>query len=117
MAGSYAGDASIDNLPPGQERLISYGVDLQMLVDSTQNTQDNAVHSGKIVKGVLTVTCKHVFTQDYVAENKAEHDKTLIIEHPIRQGWKLVETDQADRDDRYALSLQGRRRRPASPAS
>src|SRR5207247_8350419 len=26
---SYAGDASIDNVPPTQERLVRYGVDLQ----------------------------------------------------------------------------------------
>jgi hypothetical protein len=92
--GTYAGDASIDNLPPGQERLISFGVDLQMLVDSTKNTQTDAIQTGKIVKGVLVVTRKHVFSQDYVAENKSDHDKTLIIEHPLRQGWALVDTDK-----------------------
>ena len=92
--GTYAGDASIDNLPPGQERLISFGVDRQVLVDSTKNTQTDAVQTGKIVKGVLVVTRKHVFSQDYVAENKSDHEKTLIIEHPLRQGWTLVDTDK-----------------------
>ncbi len=92
--GTYAGDASIDNLPPGQERLISFGVDLQVLVDSTKNRQDDVVQTGKIVKGVLIVTRKHVFSQDYIAENKSDHDKTLIIEHPLRQGWALVDTDK-----------------------
>jgi hypothetical protein len=38
-SGGYAGDAQIDNLPAGQERLLSYGVDLQMLVNSTRNNQ------------------------------------------------------------------------------
>jgi hypothetical protein len=92
--GTYAGDASIDNLPPTQERLISFGIDLQMLVDSTKNHQDDVVQTGKIVKGVLIVTRKHVFSQDYVAENKSDHDKTLIIEHPLRAGWTLVDTDK-----------------------
>ena len=32
-AGAYAGDARIDDVPPGQERLISYGIDLQVLVE------------------------------------------------------------------------------------
>jgi predicted RNase H-like nuclease (RuvC/YqgF family) len=31
-----------------------------------------------------------VFTQEYVMENKADRDKVLIIEHPFRKGWKLV---------------------------
>src|SRR5438105_3562010 len=74
-ASSYAGDASIDNVPPGQERLISFGVDLQLIVDATKNTSDSAIQTGSIVKGILHITRKHVFTQDYQAENKGEKDK------------------------------------------
>jgi uncharacterized protein Veg len=70
---------------------LSYGVDLQMVVDNTQNKQENSILTGKIVKGILEVSRKHVFSQDYVADNKSDAEKTLIIEHPIRQGWKLVE--------------------------
>ena len=91
-ANSYAGDASIDNVPPGQERLISFGVDLQVLVDATKNRSDTAIQTGKIIKGVLFLTRKNVFTQDYTTDNKGDKDKTLIIEHPIRQGWHLVDT-------------------------
>lgn len=88
---SYAGDARIDNVPPKQERLISFGVDLQMLVDAKNNKQDDSIIAGKIVKGVLWVTHKNVFTQNYVAENKSDKDKTLIVEHTFRNGWNLVE--------------------------
>src|SRR5207237_421221 len=83
---SYAGDASIDNVPPGQERLVSYGVDLQVIVDATKNKSDSAIQTGKIIKGILHITRKNVFTQEYTAENRGEKDKTLIVEHPIRQG-------------------------------
>src|SRR4029079_8489589 len=75
---SYAGDARIDNVPPGQERLISYGVDLQVLVDAKNNKREDSIIAGKIVKGVLWVTHKQVLTQDYKAENKGERDKALI---------------------------------------
>ncbi len=91
---TYAGDASIDNVPPGQERLISYGVDLQILIDATKNTQKNRIQSGRIVKGVLTVTRKQVSTQEYAFENKGVVGKTLIIEHGVTQGWKLVDTEK-----------------------
>ncbi|HEV8293204.1 MAG TPA: hypothetical protein VGP94_14815, partial [Tepidisphaeraceae bacterium] len=93
-AGSYAGDARVDNVPPGQERLLSYGIDLQMLVNATKNREETAILSGKIVKGVLHVKRRNVFTQEYVAENKDEKDKTLIIEHPFRHGWKLLEPEK-----------------------
>ncbi|MEO7996328.1 MAG: hypothetical protein ABI852_02725, partial [Gemmatimonadaceae bacterium] len=29
----YAGDAQINNVPPGQQRLLSYGIDLEMIVE------------------------------------------------------------------------------------
>ncbi len=93
-ANSYAGDARVDNTPPGTERLISYGIDLQVVVDATKNRQDSAIRTGKIVKGVLYVTRKHVHSQDYLAENKSDRTKTLIVEHPLRPGWTLVDTEK-----------------------
>jgi len=33
-----------------------------------------------------------MFTQEYIMENKADGDKVLIIEHPYRQEWKLVDS-------------------------
>jgi hypothetical protein len=92
---TYAGDARIDNVPPGQERLLSYGVDLQMTVDATSNRTDSTLQTGKIIKGVLYLKRKHVFSQTYAAENKSDKDKPLIIEHAKRGGgWDLVDTDK-----------------------
>ena len=89
---SYAGDAQIDNLPPGQERFISYGIDLEMQVNGANRRQDNSIQTGRLVKGVLHVTRTHVVTQEYVVENKSQKAKDVIIEHPFQTGWKLVET-------------------------
>jgi hypothetical protein len=89
---SYAGDAQIDNLPPGQERFISYGIDLEMQVNATNRRQDNAIQTGRLAKGVLHVTRKHVVTQEYVVENKSQKTKDVVVEHAFQSGWKLVET-------------------------
>ena len=89
---TYAGDARIGNLPPGQERLLSYAVDLEVLVDSTKNREDSELQSGKIVKGILQLSKKRVASRDYLIENKSEKDKVLIVEHPLRNGWRLVDT-------------------------
>ena len=90
--GRYAGDARLDDVPPGQTRLLSYGIDLQtgVVVKNLENKQ--SIQTGKIVKGVLQLTRKSVSAKEYSVENKSEHDKTLVIEHPVREGWKLVET-------------------------
>src|SRR6185436_11447957 len=84
QGGSYAGDARIDDLPPGQERLISYGIDQQVLVQAQNQKSESSLLTGKIVKGVLQLSFRDQFTQEYLAESKAEKAKTLVIEHPRR---------------------------------
>ena len=88
----YAGDARIDDVPPGQERLISYGIDLDIMVDHTKNSHSNSIVTARINKGVLTIDRRNVATREYQADNKGDKDRMLVIEHPIRQGWKLVDT-------------------------
>jgi hypothetical protein len=90
--GSYAGDAQIDNVPPGQERLISYGIDLQVLVDAKSSRNEVRLVSGKIVKGVLILQRKYLHQHDYTVENKSDKDKTVVVEHAFRPGWKLDES-------------------------
>jgi hypothetical protein len=92
--GNYAGDARIDNLPAGQERLLSYGVDLDIIVDDSKNTQTSSVVTARINRGMLWVDRKLVSTREYAAENKGTKDRVLIIEHPFRSGWKLVDTQK-----------------------
>jgi hypothetical protein len=90
--GSYAGDAQIDDLPPGQDRLVSFGIDLQMLVDTNPGDRMDETLTAKISAGVLEVTHQLTATTVYSAQNKSDADKTLIIEHPFQPGWKLVDT-------------------------
>ena len=89
---AYAGDARIDDVPPGQERLISYGIDLDVHVDNTKNTHTASILTARIVKGVLTIDRRTVASQEYLIDNKGDRDRTIVIEHPIREGWKLVDT-------------------------
>lgn len=82
--GRYAGDAQISDLPPKQTRLLSYGIDLQLpvLVDDVKDNQ--RVQSGKIVEGILQLSRKYVSARTYIAENKSERVKKLVIEQPRR---------------------------------
>ncbi|MES2303858.1 MAG: hypothetical protein V4558_00005 [Gemmatimonadota bacterium] len=90
-AGSYAGDARLDNVPPGQQRLLSYGIDLDLVVDNTTASSQTNVVTAKIVKGVLTLDRKSVASRDYKIDNKGTREKVVIIEHPARQGWTFVD--------------------------
>ena len=92
--GGYSGDARIDNLPAGQHRLLSYGIDLDVRVDATKGNSKQQVVAGKIVKGVLEVSRKVVHTQEYKIENKGDSDKTLVVEQPVMSDGKLVDTPE-----------------------
>ena len=105
---TYAGDARIDDVPAGQERLLSYGIDLQLAIDNTKQSQADAVVSGRILKGVLYLQTKHVATREYRAENKGDAEKTLVIEHPVRQGWKLVDTQSPIETTPTVYRFQGK---------
>ena len=87
--GTYAGDARIGNLTRKDKRLLSYAIDLKVRVDPTSKSSSR-ITAVKINRGVLHITRKHTFKQEYVIENKAAKERTLVIEHPRRSGWKLV---------------------------
>jgi len=91
--GMYAGDASIDHLAEGDKRLISYAVDLDVLVDSTSKSSSD-ITAVKIVRGTLIVTRKTVTTQEYKIENKTDDERILIVEHPYDQSQKLVKPEK-----------------------
>ena len=88
---TYAGDARIDDVPTGQSRLLAYGVDLQLTVNAASQPTNSRTGIVKIVHGVLHSETFSTVSMTYAAENKSDHEKTLIVEHPIRPGYKLVD--------------------------
>jgi hypothetical protein len=89
--GSYAGDARIEDLAPGQERLISYALDLKTEVDPEAKSGPEELVSVKIRKGTLFATRKYSQEKTYTIRNKDSKAKTILIEHPFRADWSLVE--------------------------
>ncbi len=90
--GGYAGDAQIENLPPGQERLLSYGIDLKVAINATSADSKADITAGRIVKGVLEITHKNTQSRTYQIDNKADRARTLIVEHPVSGGWELIDS-------------------------
>ena len=94
--GSYAGDAKIDDVPPDERRLLSYGIDLKVDVVVTDEPKPSAVQIASVVRGVLHLQWKDVSQTKYVFSNHSGQQRTLVLEHPFEQGWKLAEPAQAD---------------------
>ena len=91
--GAYAGDSRIEDLPAGQKRLLSFGIDLETLVDVKDSGTSDLV-GGKIVKGVLFLSRKLSQTKTYTVENKSDHDRGVIVEHELLRGWSLVDSPE-----------------------
>jgi hypothetical protein len=91
---AYAGDARIDNLPPGQHRFLSYGIDLQVLIKTNLHASHAHIQTATISKGILEFSEKLLNTKAYTIDNKSPRAKTLIIEHPIEPGYNLVDTPE-----------------------
>ena len=62
---SYAGDAKIEDVPPGQSRLLSYAIDQDALIQLAPDTGDESLLSGSIVKGVLWLRYRSQIERDY----------------------------------------------------
>ncbi|MCU0880676.1 MAG: hypothetical protein MUF06_23145 [Pirellulaceae bacterium] len=89
--GAYAGDAQIQDLPPGSERLISYSMDLDTEVAPTMTSEPEQLVTVKIVRGTLEATRKYGRKQAFVVKNSGKEAKKVLIEHPVVPGWNLIE--------------------------
>ncbi|MCI0536059.1 MAG: DUF4139 domain-containing protein [Verrucomicrobiales bacterium] len=105
--GTYAGDARIEDLAPGQERLLSYGLDLKTEVEPQVGSGRNELLTVKIRKGTLIATRKASEEKSYNVRNRDQKRKTILIEHPFRSDWEIVEPkDKPERTrDVYRFSV------------
>ncbi|HEY3415784.1 MAG TPA: hypothetical protein VGM23_02775, partial [Armatimonadota bacterium] len=94
--GIYAGDALVEDLQPGEQRLISYAMDLGVEGNRQEAPQIEELVALKLVNGALTVTKKYRRTVNYLFEAKDGKERKLIVEHPFFPGWTLVEPAKAD---------------------
>jgi hypothetical protein len=91
---NYAGDARILDLQPNEERLISYAIDLGTEVDPKPATSNGKLIKVKVYKGLLYSTTKQRETKIYTIKNRNDKERTVLIEHPVRHDFKLVDTDK-----------------------
>lgn len=89
--GTYAGDAKLPDLKPGEDRLVAYALDLGTEVMTESKSHPTQIVSLTIRKGTLVRRNKGVDQREYKIRNKQSRDKTVIIEQAASSDWKLVE--------------------------
>jgi hypothetical protein len=88
--GTYLGDARIPDVQPGEDRLISFAIDLGTEVDPRAQRSSESLVTVRIDKGILYTITKVRESKTYLARNRSPQDRTLLIEHPFRPEYVLV---------------------------
>lgn len=95
--GTYAGDALIDDLEPGGERLVSYALDLDVEVEPVAKSMPAQLVSVRLFKGTLISTNRLLREKAYGIRNRGTKAKRVLVEHPFEADWKLLRPEAAAR--------------------
>lgn len=112
--GIYAGDAQINNVQPGEDRLISYAVDLQLVVDIEQPRVIQEVISISARSGVLIFTRKLKNEQVFAFRNKADAAKTVLVQYRLPgPEFKIIEpleySEKTTDEYRFKVEVDGKK--------
>jgi hypothetical protein len=88
---AFAGEGLVDAVKPGEKRLLSYAADLGLLVDAKQKGERQQVTRVAIRRGIMTHSSEERRERIYTVRNRDTSPRTVIIEHPVREGWKLAD--------------------------
>jgi hypothetical protein len=88
---AFAGEGIIDPLKPEERRLLSYAVDQAVRIQKKEEVESRPVTHIKIAKGVMVQTSERRDHQRYTIRNLDTQARDVVIEHPVRPGWKLAD--------------------------
>jgi hypothetical protein len=89
---AYAGEALMERLKSGENRLISFAVDLETLVNVKQEQNREPAKLVKAVDGNFQI---HYFKTDkkvYTLQNQTERARVVYVEHPVTEKWFLSDS-------------------------
>jgi hypothetical protein len=92
--GEFAGEGLTDPIHAGEKRLLSYAVDQAVHVSTEGEDDTTHLHHIAVRDGILTERSEQLREVTYVVHNAAPDARTVILEHPVDDGWKLTSDPQ-----------------------
>lgn len=89
-ANAYGGEALVETLKAGDKRLISYAVDLGTRITTNIDSESSIIREIHARRGIITSRYAARETRNYTIRNVDAKAKTLIIEHPLRYGYRVL---------------------------
>jgi hypothetical protein len=87
---TFAGEGLVEPMRAGEKRLLSFAVDLGVQIESTHGDEQQQVSRITIDRGIATVHNEQRSRKVYAIRNNDTSPRTIVVEHPIRQGWTLA---------------------------
>jgi hypothetical protein len=89
--GAFAGEGLIATVHPDERRLLSYAAGTAVRVTSHSEFKNQPVSRIRIIKGVMFMTREQRNKVTYTIRNADTLARQVVIEHPLRDGWKLAD--------------------------
>ena len=97
--GNFGGEGLLDPIHPDEKRLLSYAVDQAVRVTTEEYFSNLRADAVTVAKGVMMLNHRQTAEITYVVHNAATDGRTVVIEHPIRQGFTLDNGNGSDNKD------------------
>jgi hypothetical protein len=88
---TFAGEGLTEAIKPGEKRLISYAADLGVRVETQNDGEPQHISRVRILKGTMIQTSEFRQQTSYLIRNDDTTPRIVLIEHPLRAGWKIGE--------------------------
>jgi len=89
-AGGFAGQALLADVVPGDSRVLTYAVDLDVAADAARSGEPERVVAASLRGGVLESTWRTREVTRYRFEARGGADRFVVVEHPKRAGFAVV---------------------------
>jgi hypothetical protein len=96
-AGAYAGEALVETVKANDKRLISYGVDLGTRITTAFDSSSKMLSEFTLRRGLLTTRSAVKEVRTYTIRNVDAKEKTIVIERPARDGYKVVTPEPVEK--------------------
>ena len=87
---TVAGQARLSDVKPGEMRLLSYAIDLDVPMNAGDEVKETKYLSVKIVSGEIRMPSQQRSTVKYTAFNKSAEARTVWITQARKPDWKLI---------------------------
>ncbi|PYV81504.1 MAG: hypothetical protein DMG93_15125 [Acidobacteria bacterium] len=88
--GTFAGEGLLQTVHPDERRLLSFAADTAVRVTSQSDFKNQPVSRIRLTRGLMFITREQRSKVTYSIRNADTAARQVVIEHPVRDGWKLT---------------------------